>query len=64
MQSKFQRNRESIEKLVSADLDTMRLTVCAIHAEFHFPNRDAWIASASKRQLLTEAFFVLTNNLA
>ena len=64
LQSKFQRSRESIEKLVSADLHTLRLTVNAIHAEFHFPDKSAWIGTASKRQLLAEAFFVLTNNLA
>jgi hypothetical protein len=64
LQSKFQRSRESIERLISADLDTLRLAVNAIHAEFHFPDKSAWIGVASKRQLLTEAFFVLTNNLA
>ena len=63
LQSKFQRSRESIEKLISVDLQTLRLTVSAIHTEFHFPDKSAWIGTASKRQLLAEAFFCLTNNL-
>ena len=63
LQSKFHRTRESIAALISADLDTMRLTVNAIHAEFHFPDKSAWVGVASKRQLLAEAFFVLSNNL-
>jgi hypothetical protein len=61
---KFQRTRESIQALLSADLDRLRLTASAICAEFHFENRDAWIATASKRQLLAEVFYILTNNLA
>jgi hypothetical protein len=64
LQSKFQRSRESIAALISADLQTLRLTVNAIHQEFHFPEKGAWIGTASKRQLLTEMFFVLTNNLS
>lgn len=64
LQSKFQRSRESIAALIGADLNTLRLTVNAIHAEFHFPDKSAWVGVASKRQLLAEAFFVLTNNLA
>lgn len=64
LQSKFERSRESIERLIGADLNTLRLTVNAIHAEFHFPDKSAWVGVASKRQLLAEAFFVLTNNLA
>jgi hypothetical protein len=64
LQSKFPRSRESIEQLLSADLNTLRLTVNAIHAEFHFLDKSSWVGVASKRQLLAEAFFVLTNNLA
>jgi hypothetical protein len=64
IRSKFPRTKESIQALLAADLDSMRLTVSTIHAEFHLPNRDAWIGVASKRQLLAEAFHVLTNNFA
>lgn len=62
--SKFQRSRESIQALLSADLDALRLAVSAICAEFHFENRDAWIGTASKRQLLAEVFYILSNNVA
>lgn len=62
--SKFQRSRESVQALLSADLDALRLAASAICAEFHFENRDAWIGTASKRQLLGEVFYILCNNLA